>query len=113
MSDRRGGTEEEEQGDTVLGAGPSAKHVMGGRALDILEVLRSPLWVKWLRREKLGDCTNLGEERTKTYCSQTENRCRIQVQLLAAQKPILDRQRMVGKESLLSSGSWQPGKVVG
>lgn len=47
-------------------AGPSTKHVMGERAMDILEVLRSPLWVKWLRREKLGDCANSGEQRPKT-----------------------------------------------
>lgn len=53
--------EEEEQG-----ASPSAKHVMGERATDILEMLSSSLWVQWLRREKLGDCTNLVKERTKT-----------------------------------------------
>lgn len=59
------GEGEEEVGDVVFGANPSAKHVVGSKSLGILEGLKSSLWVKWLRREKQEDCTHSGEERTK------------------------------------------------
>ena len=35
-----------------------------------------------------------------------------QVQLLAARKPIVQKQALVGKERLLYSGSLQPGKMA-